>query len=244
MPSRIRVKLESSVFRDKVLVAGFHGIGYVGYLAVKHLVKALNGKLVGHILTAWMPQFVAATPDGILSPYEVYDIGTSVVFVPNVPMSRYDTNLVPLALAEASVSGGARLALLIGGLDNRFRRDEGDFRYAATRAFLAAHGELVKGAKRLEEGLYIVGPLATMLAYYSAYDFPAVAILPYADPSSVDPLAAKVAVDLVSKMLGVEVDTSELVRLAEEKVKLERELEEIRKKATKGEEGAVPTFYV
>ncbi|MEM1508536.1 MAG: PAC2 family protein [Thermofilaceae archaeon] len=244
MLSRVKVKLESSVFKDKVLVAGFHGIGYVGYLTVKHLVKVLNGRLVGHILTVWMPQFVASTPDGISTPYEIYDLGESILFVPNVPMSRYDVNLVPLALAEASISGGARLALLIGGLDNRFRKDEGDFRYAATHAFLAAHGEFIRDAKRLEEGLYIVGPLATMLAYYSAYDFPAVAILPYADPSGVDPLAAKVAVDFISRMLGVKVDTSELVQLAEEKVKLEKELEEIRKKATRGEEGAVPTFYV
>ncbi|RLF05003.1 MAG: proteasome assembly chaperone family protein, partial [Thermoprotei archaeon] len=89
---------------------------------------------------------------------------------------------------------------------------------------------------------YMVGPLAAMMAYYSAYEFPAVAILPYADAGGADPLAAKEAVELVARILGVEVDTSELLRLAEEKAKLERELEEVRKRAERGEE--VPTFYV
>ncbi len=242
MALRARVRIKRGAFSGKVFVAGFHGVGYVGYLAVRHLARALRGRLVGYVVSPYMPQYASMSSHGIVSPYELYDVGPAVVFLPNVPLSRGDLTRVPYALAGASIRGGARMAVLVGGLDNRFRRGEPNYRYAATRAFMDAYSGALKGGKPLEEGLYMVGPLAAMMTYYSAYEFPAVAILPYADASGADPLAAKEAVDLVARILGVEVDTSELLRLAEEKAKLERELEEVRKRAERGEE--TPTFYV
>lgn len=248
MTWRVQVKVFGNPFKDKALVAGYHGIGLVGYLAVRHLVRALGGRKIGYIVSPYMPQVVNATAGGIVAPYELYDVGPAVVFLPNTPPSRYDIVRVPYALAEASVEGGARMALLIGGLDASYRRDDGrTLRYAATRAFLSSYRSLVENEQVLEEGLAIVGPLAAMLAYYEANDFPAVALLPYADPNSADPLAAKAAVEFVGRVLGIAVDTSELVKLAEEKAKLEREIEELRRKAAQQEEGrrvALPSFYV
>lgn len=244
----VEVKLlVEGALEGKALVAGYHGIGFVGFLAVKHLVKALRGRKVGYVVSTYMPQVVNAAADGIAAPYELYDVGPAVVFLPNVPLTRQDLFRVPYAIAEASLEGGASMALLVGGLDSSYRRGDGrPLRYAATSAFLARYRRYVEGEYPLEDNLAIVGPLAAMLAYYEAYGFPAVAVLPYADPSGADPLAAKVAVEFVAGILGLAVDTSELVKLAEEKAKLEEELEEMRRRAAQEEGRSVrlPMFYV
>ena len=244
----VEVKLlVEGALKGKALLAGYHGIGFVGFLAVKHFVKALRGRKVGYVVSPYMPQVVNATTDGITAPYELYDVGPALVFLPNAPLTRYDLFRVPYALAEASLEGGASMAILIGGLDSSYRRGDGRaLRYAATSAFLARYRKFVEGEYPLEDNLAIVGPLAAMLAYYEANGFPAVAILPYADPSGADPLAAKVAVEFAAGILGLAVDTSELVKLAEEKAKLEAELEEMRRRAAQEESRAVrlPMFYV
>ncbi len=239
----VEVIAAEGAFRGKVFIAGYHGFGLVGYLTVRHIIGALGGRKVGYVISPHMPQIVNMGPDGLVAPYELYDVGPAVVFLPNVPLPRGDMIRVPYKLAEASISGGSRAALLIGGLDASYRRGDSALRYAATRPFLRQYGELVRGLVPLEEGLSVVGPLAAMLAYYEAHDFPSVAILPYADPSSADPLAAKAAVEFVAQALGVTIDTSELVRLAEEKVRLERKVEELRKRMRE-EGGRIPSFYV
>lgn len=244
----VRVKLiAEDAFKGKAFVAGYHGIGFVGFLAVKHMVKALRGRKIGYVVSPYMPQVVNASAEGIAAPYELYDVGSAVVFLPNAPLTRHDLLRVPYALAEASLGGGASMALLIGGLDASYRKGDGRaLRYAATNAFLNRYGRFVEGEYPLEEGLAIVGPLAAMLAYYEAHGFPAVAVLPYADPTSADPLAAKVAVEYAARVLGVPIGTEELVKLAEEKAKLEKELEEIRRKAAQeeGRMAKLPQFYV
>lgn len=243
MPLSVEVRAIDSAFKGKVFVAGYHGFGLVGYLAVRHLVKALGGRRVGYVISPYMPQVVNVGPDGLITPYELYDVGPAIVFLPNAFLTRNDMVRVPYALAEASIAGGAKMAILIGGLDASYRKGEGELRYAATRSFLRLYSELIKGLLPLEEGLSIVGPLAAMLAYYEAKEFPSLAILPYADPHSADPLAAKIAVDFISSVINVKVDASDLVKLAEEKARLEREVEELRRRTY--EEGArVPSFYV
>lgn len=245
MPSKVVLKMAEGGFREKVFIAGFHGFGFVGYLTARHLVKVLKGVRIGYVISPFMPQVVSTCSEGIATPYELYDTGSAVVFLPNAPLTRNDVFRVPYALAEASFTGGARMAILVGGLDASFRGGEGVLRYAATRSFLARYGYLVKGELPLEEGLSIVGPLAAMLAYYEANNFPSVAILPYTDPSTADPLAAKTAVDFIAKILDVQVDSSELLKLAEEKVRLEKELELLKSKAEQeGGKPKVPTFYV
>jgi len=242
---KVEVLVAEGALRGKVLVAGYHGFGLVGYLTVRHLVRALGGRRVGLIVSPYMYQVVNVGPQGLIAPYELYDVGPAVVFLPNVQLTQQDLIRVPYALAQASISGGARMALLVGGLDASYKRDDDAMRYAATSSFLSRYADLLEGLRPLEEGLSIVGPLAAMLAYYEAHDFPSVAVLPYADPHSPDPLAAKAAVEFVSRVLSVQVDTQELVRLAEEKARLERELEELRRRARQEARApVVPSFYV
>ena len=227
--SRVKIVLERERVRGKVLLAGFHGIGYVGWLAIRHLVRELKARRVGFLYTPYMPPYVRAGK-GVVTPYEFYECDDLLIFLPNMPLSARDLIPVPAAVSEYVVEGGASRAVLLGGLDESFK-EEGDeaFRYVATSKYVERYGEALSktGGRELEEGLYVFGPLAVMLTVFEANGFPAVALLPYANPARPDPRAAAEALKVASRILGLEVSVEQL---REEEEMLRREVEEAKKR--------------
>jgi len=67
----------------------------------------------------------------------------------------------------------------------------------------------------------IVGPVAIMLNTFQMAGFPAFAVLSYSNTERVDPRAAATAVEFVAKRYRLDVNTSPLIKGAEE---LEREM--------------------
>ena len=61
-----------------------------------------------------------------------------------------------------------------------------------------------------------------MLMFYELNSFPAVSLLPYAERSRPDPIAASVAVEKINHLLDIEVNVKELLDEAE---KIEKEIE-------------------
>ena len=66
----------------------------------------------------------------------------------------------------------------------------------------------------MQQGLYVIGPLALVLLYAEIFDLPAVAILPYAEASRPDPRAAAVAVKRIGELYGFKVGVEDLLEEA------------------------------
>ncbi|MHA1910740.1 MAG: proteasome assembly chaperone family protein [Candidatus Kariarchaeaceae archaeon] len=62
----------------------------------------------------------------------------------------------------------------------------------------------------LDEGLFVTGPLALILMYFELNNFPALAILPYAERNRPDPSAASIALEVLNHLLEIDVDLAEL----------------------------------
>ncbi len=239
----IRIKLGDISLRDKVLVAGFHGVGYVGWIAVRHIVKMYSNPRRGFIYTPYMQPYVSVS-EGIKTPYELYDLGEVVVFVPQIPLASRDISLVPITLAEKFVEEGGKYSILIGGLDSRFREGNEKIRIAATSAFINTYKNVLEKieARFIEENLYIVGPLAYMLTVFESENFPALTLLPYAEIGRPDPKAAAVAVEILRGLLGVK---SKVEELLEEGERIEKEIEEIKSRIEKiSRERETPPYYI
>jgi len=217
--------LVTSPWEARVFVTGFHGIGFVGYLAVKHLV--VNCERIGFITTNPEPPVVAQSSNRVVTPGELYGCDRGVVaalFNFGIP----DAIVIPMArrLASWVVSNGFEESILFGGLDGRLRRSPNDLlRISTTTAYLRS-GLPTAGAQHMEEGLNIIGPLAVLMEEFEKLEFPAITVLPYADITRPDPIAASVALEYFSALTGLRVDTSRLRELASE---IERELEELKK---------------
>lgn len=215
-------------FREKrwrAFFTGFQGIGFVGYIAIKHLVAKLRAEPVGVVETSALPPFVWMEGGRLISPLQLYSFNDLLFLVAEALPPIRDQYGLFRAIADWVVDSRMEEAVLIGGLDQRFRTDgSSKARCAATEAYVRRGAPILPF---IEKGLLITGPLALMLHRFEVRDFPALAILPYAAAERPDPLAAATSVDIINKLYGLDVDCSELIKDAE---RIEQEVKDLLEK--------------
>lgn len=241
MPKQVRIALfepGKHVVRERsewTLITGFPGFGYVGTIAVRYLVKKLGAVKVGNIFTKYMPDFTAVDDYGMVTPFEIFahkDSG-SLFLLNNVIPHTPERQLFVEAIVDWFLSIGGRRAVLIGGLNSKFRVDNEELAWIC----LNDCGWSLPDPT-LPRGLYIVGPLALLTMVLEARGVPTLILLPYTDPNKYDPKAASVAIDRLNKLMGLHVDIGELL----EHSKIVEEAEEMLKEAVKEAESKVKMY--
>ena len=238
---RIKILMYEDIrLKDYVVVTGFPGFGWTGYLATKYIVDSLKMTRIGIILPRYLPEHTTISDYGIVMPFEIFASNKHklcVVVNHGVPHDRERSDYARVII-EWLKNEEIRELILIGGLDKRFKV-EGEA--ASYRWLSTSHSKTKLSAPLFEKGLYIIGPLALMLMYAEVYELPAIVLLPYADPGRPDPRAAAVAVEEISKIIGVEIDVKPLYIDAE---RIEKEIAEVVKYHKKLAERAKETVYM
>ncbi|MHA1506619.1 MAG: proteasome assembly chaperone family protein [Candidatus Asgardarchaeia archaeon] len=221
MKVKIVVKEEVDL-SGKVFLTGFRSnIGETGYIAISRIVESEGAKKIGFIDTEYLPPSAFMGDDGILMPYELYLLEDLVIFFSRVQPSRLEWNSLMREISSWVSKEKMKEAVIIGGLDNEFQEDDSEkLRISATKRFLREHPDV--RYKLMESGLGMYGPLALLLTYFEMMDFPAVAILPYAERGRPDPRAAAVALEAINELYGYKLNTESLLRDAEE---IEKQIE-------------------
>jgi len=215
------VARKNEKFEDCVFIAGFHGFGGTGYIAVSYLINALSAKRVGFIQTGNMPPFTFMDNKRLVTPFEIYRRERLVFMKSEFSPHRTEESLFGDTLAKWIMRGGFKEAVLIGGLDASLKSDEKPaLRVVPTKAYLPKARKL--RIPLLESGLIVYGPIAIMMVNFEISDFPAAAVLPYADIAKPDFKAAGEAIRALCDMYSIEVNLSELEL---EALSLEEEME-------------------
>jgi len=227
-------------FEGCTFITGFHSvIGEVGYIAVRHIVKSLDLERLGVVETKLLPPLVWFKGKCLALPFELFKYENFVVLFPRVLPHADEHKEFAFTLAKWVVREKFSKAILIGGLDSRFKQGSESFRVVATGA---GYQEALKlGAPFLDEELGVFGPLALMLAQFELNDFPAVTILPFAERGRPDPRAAAVAVEVLKEKYGLPVETESLIQDARE---IEAEVEKILKQQERGFGGGEEGMYI
>ncbi|MEM0075647.1 MAG: PAC2 family protein [Conexivisphaerales archaeon] len=205
-------------FKGCTLITGFHGIGATGYWTVKYMIQKLNAERVAYVDSELTAPVAANLGGKLVTPHELYRSGNLVFLKIEVPVYRDHEVSFYRSMASWIAKAGFEEAALIGGLDASLRIDEGTHRIVYTKAF-KPRGVLLD-SKVLEDDRIIVGPVAVLLNRFEILNFPAYAILAYASMERIDPRAASAAIDVISKLYGISIDTETLIKSAEA---LERE---------------------
>ncbi|MHA2425653.1 MAG: proteasome assembly chaperone family protein [Candidatus Thorarchaeota archaeon] len=208
-----------------VFISGFHGLGEVGYLSTAHLVRTLDAERVGFIKSDMLPLFVSMENERLVLPFEIYayEEKNMIFFVPRFQPHQSEQWGFLERLAGWIVDQKFSEVLLLGGLDASFKEDEEDMRAVPTTAYKT---ELKKwGIPLLEEGLFVAGPLALLLAELEILNSPAMGILTYATRGRPDPRSAATMLEKINEVFGV---TANVDQLIEESKEIER-LEKMRK---------------
>jgi uncharacterized protein len=203
-------------------VTGFHGVGLTGYITINHLVKSLHARPIGYVETQHQPALISLAAERISFPFEIYRRDNIIILFPRLQPKRSEVREFTREIVTWVTERKFKQAILIGGLDNRFKNGNDDMRCVPTRSSL----EETKTWKipLLEETLFVTGPLALMLTYFEMKSFPAVAFLPYSERGRPDPRAAALAIKQLNELLNLDVDVFELIndakRIEEEVTKV------------------------
>lgn len=205
--------------RGSTLVTGFRGFGMVGYLLTKYAAQALGASKIGYIVPdGEMPPMVLIEDDGPAFPYEVYFSSKhKVVFILNRAMpDREEWTPYAESIAAFASEIGVRLAVLAGGLSKEFMPDGDTFGYRwVGNRHLGLVGLKLR-APQMEEGLGVMGPLATLYIFMDYYDIPSLILLPYSMVEEVDYAAVLRGLQVLSEeILGVEMKAPALEEAAE-----------------------------
>lgn len=221
---------KTAKFEDTVLVSGFHGIGYAGYWTIKYLIQKLEAKRVAFVDSESVSPVSSTVQGRLVTPYEFFQTRDLTIFKVEVPPYRGAEIDFFRNFSDWVTNSKFREVALIGGLDASLRTDNSSYRIAHTSAFTPTG--LLKEAKILEDEQIIVGPVAIMLNYFEAHNFPAYAILAYSSTERIDPRAAVSSIEILSKTYGFSVDVEPLLKGAEV---VETEISKQEKKLSKSE---------
>lgn len=206
----VQLVVDSKNLKGATLVTGFHGVGQTGYIATSYMIHALKAERVGFVQVANPPPWVGTAEGGLVTPFEVYKRGKTVLVKLEFSPHRTEEAEFAKVLANWAVKNRFKDAILIGGLDSSFRNNNDEFCVVPTGAYLSR--AKIFNAPILEPGLLVYGPLAVMLSEFEIHDFPAVAVLPYAEPARADPAAAALAIRKISKAYNFNVNLKELLK--------------------------------
>ncbi|MGQ4913084.1 MAG: proteasome assembly chaperone family protein [Candidatus Thorarchaeota archaeon] len=203
-------------------VCGFHGLGEVGFLSTAHLTRTLEAERVGFIKSDMLPLFVSMENEKLVLPFEIfsYPKKSMVFLVPRFQPHQSEQWGFIDRLAEWIQASKFKETLLLGGLDASFKEDDEMMRCVPTSAYAS---ELEKwSVPLLEEGLFVAGPLALLLAELEMRDQPAVGLLTYATRGRPDPRSAATMLEKINEVYGVEANVEQLLEESREIERLEK----------------------
>ena len=209
MAIKILIEEEKQInFEDSVFITGFHGIGWTGYIAIRHLIKTAQAERIGYLIGSNIPDIISIEDEHLILPFEFYKYKDFVIFQPPIQPILMEQGRIIQKLAQWIVDSKFKEAVLVGGLDIRFQQESNELRLVPTKAFIDSGKKFDNPF--LEKGLLIRGPLALLLTHLEVLHFPAVVILPFAKPDRPDPAAAAVAIEFLSKYYQLDISTSQL----------------------------------
>ena len=205
--------------KSQIFITGFHGLGEVGYIAIRHIIDQLNCERTGIIISDSAPPVLSIYKGKLQQPFEFYTYENFTFMIPHLQpyqhlQSLFATKLVDWLLSQNHFTE----TYLLGGVDARLRISE-DFnlRYIPTQQYMETitqeRKELIE-KNLLDEGLFVAGPLAVILGILDIKEHPALAVLAYAQRDRPDPKGAVYIVEELNKMFDLTVDTTELIENA------------------------------
>jgi len=229
-------------FKNSYFITGYQGFGLVGYITTRYLAKELNLPKVGFIKTNYMPDVTMYTRDlDLIYPFEVYagHVGGNkvVIVVNNAIPSNVEKTAYTEFIARFAKKLDVKEVILVGGLDQEYRSNPNE-KYR----WIPLNKPITKLDANILEDRYIVGLLALTMMFMKAYGLKGLVILPFTEPFKPDPRASAIAVEVISGILGVTIQTEKLMEEALLLEAIEAEKEKFKKTIEELERGPRSTY--
>ncbi len=221
MTTRVKVLKDFSA-SGKPLLVGLPGMGRVGYFSVNYLLKTLGGALVAELYSTYFPPHLMVKGNGLSDLFvgRLYDTSKALIFTadtqPQNPEGQNEVCDILLSfLTERGLDGHviAAAAFVVPEVSKE------------RKVFVAGNDDKIVevfrklGGTPLDDGV-IVGINGAIVGWAKYYGLDAAVLLgetwsAIVEFDEADYRAAKAVIDILSKYLEVETDTSSLLSSAE-----------------------------
>ena len=216
--------------REPVLVCGLPGSGYVGKLAADHLVSSLKLKKVAEYSSPTFPPQVAVKADGTVDPpkaglffAQVRGKGLFVFTADAQPTtSEGEYELSDAVVKFAKKCGVKEVYTLAAYITGSFSNSPKVFGAGTSKRMAESLSE--KGVTLMKDG-GISGMNGLLIGVAALRGLEGACLLGETSGYVVDAAASKAVLELLSKVVGVQVDTSKLKEKAEETQKVISQLQ-------------------
>lgn len=213
------------------LIEGFPGAGLVGPMAASYMIEKLEMRSIGHIESDLFPP-IAAVHDGIpMHTARIYADNKNKLVVVLSEFTIPQSVIYQLAneLLSFVRKNGISKVISIGGMPSQ---KPGPIAYV-----ISPQADLVKkavksGLKSVNEGV-IAGVSALLITGARDFQIPTIDLLVEVNPLIMDPKYAQTAIEGLHKLIGLEIDLSELQKESKE---VESRVRDMMKKAKESHE--------
>jgi len=222
--------IETPKAKEPVLVCGLPGSGYVGKLAADHLVSSFKMKEVAEYTSSSFPPQVSVKEDGTVDPpmgemYFAPAKGRSLfVFTADAQptTSEGEYELSDAVVKFAKKCGVKRVYTLAAYITGSFSNSPKVYGAATSKGLAEALSE--KGVTMMKDG-GISGMNGILIGVAALRGLEGACLLGETSGYVVDAGASKAVLELLSKVVGVPMDTSKLKEKAEETQKVISQLQ-------------------
>jgi len=227
-------------FNNPVLFVGLPGIGSIGTLVAEHLKKELKARKFATLYSPHFPYQIIMLKDGafrlVSNRFYYYKDkrGKNDIIIllgdaqPLTPEGQYDVNE---KIVEFFKQLGGKKVYTIGGysLGGQYVRTPKVFGVGTDREmldYLKKQGVVLANAT----GMSVLGSAGMIVAFSKKHKIPAACIMGETGLLDVDANSAKVVLQVINKMLGMDINLDNIDKLKGETEKMLKELED----ATRG----------
>ncbi|MHA1754697.1 MAG: proteasome assembly chaperone family protein [Candidatus Odinarchaeia archaeon] len=249
MSDEIKIKEETKIPEDSIILFGLPDTGLVGVISANHILENKKMRHIGSIDSSYFPPMVVIHEGKITPPTRIYG-GFSNIYsiISEIALPVNGINQIVNGIVEWLEEKKPKLVLFLGGIPvpNRINIDQPK---CYTIPSNEKTEEIVKshGLELLVEGV-MVGPYALLLKSCREKNIPAIALLGESFANYPDPGAAASIISSLNKLLNIDVDVKSLEESAEEiRIKMrdlmKRTTREMRQ-AEKSREYELPPLYM
>jgi len=234
-------------FNNPVVVEGLPDIGLVGTIAATHMVEALGLDEVAHFESTLFPPIMVMHKGVLTDPVRI--LGNEKLLVVTSEIAIPPLAIYPLAsvLVDWLSAKGARLVVSLTGFPEQNRLDiDKPLVFGVGNMEQSMNLLREKGVEVMSEG-FIAGIYALIMKYCMVKKIPAITLMAQAFPNYPDPGAAASVLQVLNKMLGLNISVDSLLEKADEiKIKgrdLMRQTRSTLERVRKMSEQEIPLMY-
>lgn len=207
----LRIEFTEEKPNKPIIIEGFPGFGFVSTIATEFLIRNLNAKPIGRIVSDKLMPIAAVHKAEVVYPLEIfYDKKTNVIIVQAVtPVEGLEWRLAD-AIIELANEVNAKEIIALEGVAATENKGDQVFFYSNREEKKKRLAELTK---QLQEGI-ILGVTGALLM--KARDVSLSCFFAETQTNLPDNKAAARLIEVLDKYLGLAIDTKPLMKHAEE----------------------------